>query len=652
MPVVQMPDGTHVMMPDTPPAGLPAPDDSIWGKVRPYAIAAARGIPNAVGGMLSMIKDPNDGDTALSKAGDFILQKTNDILPADPRGNSWGKVAAEGATGGLVAPGGMVRNAITGTLASLGGEAGAKATNGSTIGRLAGTLAGGTAAGVGGSLVRSGSTQEQALAKAAAATLPPGSLEKAQAFQAEAAKTGVNLDLAQALDGIGVPAQSLQRIRDVLAENPNGAGVQATLNNQPSQLSPVGSVAIAGMPGQVREPGIAANNLAQAATNRINAAKAQRAAAVQSLYAQAGDLPPDVREQFAGILSDMITKPGTTEATVAAGQKALDQLRAAPSTQLPMTHALDYDTLISQLTGPYKGTPLTPADPRTLGALKNTAGQLNQTLQAASPELAAAERRFGQISQDVIDPMKQGPLGTLAGRSGYKTDVQTPVSRLNSLFANGTDPQAGSSAIRTVGQALSKTDPEAFADAAKTYYSGKLAEAFDASLTGGVGNPDAARRVVANLFANEKQWQGMKDAASIMAQNAGKNPADVVQGLENFAKIAKAASNRPSSVSGMTSSDVKSLGGKSLSGSAMKMVGVAPLKPAAAFFEGRILDQSLQTFDKILTTPEGADMLSRLAKVDPTSPAAQAIISTWNASQGQFRKPQQQQQQQQPQPQQ
>jgi hypothetical protein len=105
----------------------------------------------------------------------------------------------------------------------------------------------------------------------------------------------------------------------------------------------------------------------------------------------------------------------------------------------------------------------------------------------------------------------------------------------------------------------------------------------------------------------------------------------VVRGLENFAAITKGALNRPSTVKGVSAADIADMGGRTLAGSAMRMVGVAPLKPLATRLEGSVLGKTFETFDELLTSPEGARTLEKLGRVPAISPAAQAILATWGA---------------------
>ena len=632
MPVVIMPDGTHVQMPETPPAGGTVPaEPGLWDKVKPYLADVVRGAGKAASSLLEgasafssleharPVKGPS-GKPVLNipdEPSRELTQKVEEALPT-PQGDSTSRqyirAGLEGAGGGLVSPGGPVKNLLTGTAAGVGGEVGARSTNGSTLGRLVGTLAGGTAAGAGLSQIRTGTAQTQALAKTVLEGLPPGSLEKAQAVQAQAAKAGVQLDLAQALEGAGVPSPALTTIRDMLAGHPQGKAVQELLlRKQPGQLEVAGDMTAGALPGAVRDEGVAANNLAQAATKRIQAEKATRSAAVRPLYEAAGNLPPTVNTGMRDTLQEFLATPGVTSTAAGAAKKSLADLQALPATGVPAKHALDYDALIGDLTGPYKGTPLTPPDPRTLGQLKNVAGQLNAKLQQASPELRQAEDLYGQLSRDAVDPLKQGPVGTLATPKGYRPDTQASVAKMNALFAKGTNPQASTSAITTAGKELNKVDPQAFADAVKTYYSGKL-------------TPE--------LFSNPRQWQGLKDAVSVSAEGAGADPVAVVRGLENFATIVKGAANQPSSIKGISPADVADIGGKTTLGAGLRMVGMAPGKPAAAKLEKIVLGNSYSTFDKLLTSEDGIKTLEALGKVPAISEKARTLLSTWGAMQG------------------
>lgn len=285
------------------------------------------------------------------------------------------------------------------------------------------------------------------------------------------------------------------------------------------------------------------------------------------------------------------------------------------------------DTAIGEATGPYKGTPLTPVNPKEAGQMKNLAGNLNRELQGLSPEVAEAERQFAQITRTKIDPLKQGPVGQLATPRGAKPDVQASVTKLNSIFSEGVDPQAmGPSKVLTLAKELKQVDPEAFPDAAKTYISGRLA-------TVDFSKDNAANSLAKAMFDNPKQYQGLRDMAAGIADSRGLKREEVVRGLDNLKRITEALRNRPGSVGGLNEKEVLETTGKSLAANAMRVFGFLPFERTARGVENFVSTRTLKEFDKLLTSKEGADTLIKLGKVDPGSPKAIALLANFSVLQ-------------------
>jgi hypothetical protein len=143
---------------------------------------------------------------------------------------------------------------------------------------------------------------------------------------------------------------------------------------------------------------------------------------------------------------------------------------------------------------------------------------------------------------------------------------------------------------------------------------------------------DAAEKVFSALFANRNQWNGLRQGASAAAESFNLPPAEVVKGLENFAQITKALRSRPATVGGLQREEVFQLSGKSYGADALRVFGFLPFEQVARRIEDATMAKTLQQFDKILTTPEGAAKLAELGKVPPMSGKALAIFSTIGAA--------------------
>lgn len=725
MPIVKMPDGALVDMPDNPsPEQLEglrrvqsqAPQEpGFMERLGRSALAgfgkAAQAAPEALSYLpgMSGLKDVADSN-----------REFYDEIGAKGIQNPLGRAAVETGAGALT--GGTATGARSaavtlgsGMSSGIGGEVGERV--GGAPGQLIGSLAGGIAGGAGTSRALSAAPTVQALVREATAGLPEGALAKAQAFQKEAGAQGVKLDLVQALEGVGVPATNLATIRNVLANSKHGKQVQELLTGQPAQLEVAADLAVGRMPGRVQDADVVANNLTEAATKRIQGEKDNRAKLWSDTLADTKErntlasrqkLQRARVEQADALANQAFENQRMTAKVNAAisgkGSEAGVRAQAVPTTlanarartaleatdtargelaavkRVPAATVLDVADMLKRIADNHPNT----GQGRAVEALRRNLFQdgepitdpikLNDILKSESnklksPDLAStgvsageskwiglqiqrvrdelgrtfepireANKAYSAFTKDVIDPLKQGPVGTLAGRRGYSADQQNPTSRMTSLFERGVDPQAGSSRIIDAGRELNKVDPSAFANAVKTYYSGKVSQAFEPTLKAGQesgANPDAAARLWSTMFGDRKQFQGMKDAVTVTAEGAGVDPAAAVKGLESFGQLVKAAKARPGTLGGLSNRELAETAGSSKLAFGLRMAGFLPFSRTAEKIEGWTLGKTMRQFDSILSTPEGAKLLADLSKVPVMSDKAAVILGTFAADRAQ-----------------
>lgn len=633
------------------------------------------------------------------------------------KGESYAMKALEGATGAVAGPGGLaapIKSAVTGVGSAMGSEAAANTLGDNVITRVLGGLLGGAGTATLANRVGRVAPQTQELAREAVEGVDPAILEKAKAFMQQLSVKGVSVDIAQALEAVGVPPGNMATIRNVLANNRNGNQVQQNLREQPKQLQVVATSEVGGMPGNVYPEGQAANNLQETATQAIQAtkdartklwqqtvktateqnrqaaaanlsvAKASQSAADQtaagakaSLQGQldemlAGNISPEEFLASAKPLAEANARARKAAGEVASAKQALREVKVVPP-QTVLDAAAHLQDLIKASPNTGKAQALTRLqkalfDPETNAPITNPT-KLNDILVSEANKLKSVDlassgvdagtakwiggqiqnlrQRFGQAfdpirqantsykeaTENSVNPLRQGPVGQLAGKGGYKADVQSPLAKMNNLFSAGVDPQARTSPIRTAAAQLAKVDKEAFADAAKTYYSGKVSEAFDPTVGGAPAtNADAASRLWKNLFSNEKQYQGMKDTVTSVAKTYGLSEAQAAKGLDSFAQIVKALKSRPSSVGGLQPDEVFELSGKSYGADALRVFGFLPFERVARAVEGRANANVFKDFDQILTTPEGVQTLIKLSKQPVMSNGAISALSTYQGA--------------------
>lgn len=669
MPIVVMPDGVEVELPDNPTPEqrkdiesllAAAPQSERPGAVGRTGASALAGYGKAAASIPSLLMAPANafGGTPISRAvGDMAKSVANfyeNIGKKYGLENDYARSAVE-AVGGGAAFGGVTPTAVVSSASSgLGSEGAAKLFGDNALTRFLGGLAGGVGGAAAASRLGNVRPQTAAVAKEVLEGIDDGMLKRAQEFQAEAAGRGVQIDLAQALKSVGAPVGNIETLRNFLAQKKHGNQVQAVLQAQPNQLYREANRTVDALPGVNYGERQTANNLQEAATSTINAAKQQRSAAVRQMYADAGDLSPAARKDLSSVVQNFLKQPGLTDDVQAAAKTFLAKLsgrnsdlegkvtsarealaaaktaseRAAAQKALAVANAelssagakplraLDVDTWISELTGPFKGTPLSPVNPKASGQVKMLGTMLNKQFQALSPQVAAAEREFARLSDTLVNPLKQGVTGEFATSRGYKPDVAASMQKFSALLNRGVDTDAKTSDIIRLAKELRAKDPAAFQDAFKSHLSMKLKQVAE---PGGVAaaeanNFDIAVKIAKTLWPSEAQAQGLRDAVSVIAKQNGTNPVEAVRGLNKLIQLTDAMKSRPQAIGGLGQRDLFELGSKAYGADALRIFGFLPFERAARRLEDTVLSKTLTQFDEILTSPEGAQLLAKLGK--------------------------------------
>lgn len=701
MPIVKLPDGTLVEVPEEvlnpgetgPLATAKRTLGSAAAGFGKTAAGIARGAAiaaNAFGGAQDGARPDATTGVQGNAAGNMLDEAANSAEAfwtefGDKHGlrNKYGKAVVEGASGAALTPQQGLLGVIAGGGGGAGGEAAASAFGDNIASRLVGSVAG---AGAAGGVAARASRAPSNLTKAATeitGDLTPQQIDAAKAFMEKAAQTGVQVDFAQALEATLGHGGNATVFRDLTASSSKGVDTKRVLHNQSGRLDLEARLAEAKLPGRNYGEAQAANNLQEAATGAVNAAKKQRSDAVKGLYAKVGPLPEGSLAKLTALAQKLASEPGThpsvaedLQAFSARMQEAVKknipaikeeasrvqaqldaEMNRAPSIgysnykvmeqlgarledlrgqlggmELGMDfgklHAADVDTWLGSFAGKFKGTPLSPADPKAAGQAKYAAKELNRAFQGLSPEVASAEREFGRLTRDVVNPVKQSLTGQIATRGGYRDDVQATMAKFSQALEAGTDPNAKNSSIKTLATQLHKADPEAFQDAFKTWVSGKLAKAQGAA--GTQTDKEFPDRLMKELFGegqkgSKVRWQGLQDALEVQAKLNGKSGQDVVKGFKHLLQLTVAMKNRPDTTS-LSKEGAAEISKRSMAADALRTIGFMPVGATARRINMNVSDRTLASLDKLLTTPEGIDTLARLGKTPVVSKSSLTIL--------------------------
>lgn len=766
---------------------------SLFPGAKPQLDAAAAAVP------------PNAAQATLQKA-----------LPRDPTANPYRTAALEAIGTQLTMPvWGLGLKGMSGAVGGgIGSEAAAQTLGEGPLQRFLGGLAGGAgsnwvvtlqrflsglAGGPGSNWAVNAATnrirpQTAAAAKEAVEGISDAQLKAAQAFQAAAkTKFNVDLDLAQALEATGVPANNLTTIRNALANSRHGTKTQQLLRGQPETVELATTLTKDMLPGKVIGLPQAANNVQEAATSVVNAAKAARTElwettlqksldaleksrlpALQQATAQSSalqkaraaleaELPnlqkevsrqaeidagavaaanaklADIQKKIAALETFTLPRGNSTGNTgrflsearrgesidfdaikrevdasalkralvpavtpapslpllqaqrkLAAGETALSEAKAAEEAGAAAVRAAEnfvgevrrvpsavVNRQIAYIERLAQERPNTPLEGMLRNLAKDLEGlsdarQINEVLKAnaakaktatlntpgmdagasnflysqinvlrdnfgaAFSPYKAANNAYKVFTDEVLNPLKQGPVGQAATARGYLTDKAASIPNALRVFEQGVDPSAPVSPVKLLGTELNKQDPTVFQDAFKSWLSDKLLNGAASKLSPGQAQPrDYAATVYNDLFKDPRKWQGMQDAVGIIAQQNGIPASDAVKGLRNLAMMVRGAANQPKSVGGLSPTDLTQLGSTSTAANVLRIFGFLPFERAARAIEDATLGKTLRTFDDLLTSPDGAATLAKLGKTSVMSPAFAATLQGFAVGGGQ-----------------
>lgn len=658
MPLVTMPDGQLVDMPDNPSpeqlAGLQAlaqrqsaiPEGvKEAGRVLDQTVRGgltalprmAKSLFEATGGKrradeaeqaLPEMFRRSDSSRARDEAASAELEKLmTPLKPKTKSGQVIGNIG-EAAVGALASPGGMaapVRSAVTGAASGAGAEGAAALFGDNALTRLIGGLLGGGAS----SLVMTSPTNRAQVAKAALRDVDEIDLQNAKAVMAERAAAGTPVNLSQAMGR----DSNIDKLVDVLANSKEGVNTVNMLRAQPAQVEGQATGFLNSLPGNVLPRSNMANQAQEAATEVLNQAKGTRTKIWEQALARgqaAGGgmaAPIDAVENVRKFLAaEAAAKPNTQQAAW------LQQLstRLVDDVGMPLTDPKQLNEVLKEaaasLKMPNMNTPGIDA-----GASRYLSGVIQQTRDQLGDSFAPirdANAAYRGFTQARINPLRQGSVGAIAQPAGAQEDKAAAAGKLFSMFDRGSDPRAKVSDIGTFAKELNKSGQgDVFTNGVKSWMSEKLAQGMKEA--GGRSSDDVAEVIHKSFFRTDLQKQGFRDMMAGVADAQGVPRKDLVDGAEKFFSYVGQAARRPANTSGISGEEFRRVAEGSLFGKLGQVSVITPLRQPVLKWVDWLRSDAYSAMDKLVTSPEGVDMLIKLAKEKSMSPAAVNAMATF-----------------------
>lgn len=614
---------------------------SQWGSVA----ADELGVPSIPG--LRDLPAPTD---LLKGATDYLFTPRENEVPETEGGKGASRVLGS-TIAGVMSPGSIPANLAAGAAAGIGAEAGQQVggETGALVGGLLGSVVPGglsTAARLVGTPIK---TKEK-LAEMGLRNVNDYQLAIAKQRMQEAQAQGVNLTLPQAM-----PAESnLDTLQDMFVKMNSGEPLAAQLRNQPQEIADASKSLIqqpqvdalnslttvpekgTATVGAVKGPQEIANQSQQAADSALKQLRTERTAAVTPSYQASGNIEPQDALDMTQGLRDAVRSKGQLDRSKTL-TKLYNKLNPEKKVKqadgevvkkrIPVTDVQTIDDTLRELE---KRMSNKPKDPRAAAIIQSEIGKIRDKLGDLSPGYAEGSKQYAQITKDVINPAKQGPLGVVAGRTGYSPD--TPASRTNlfGIFDRGT-PEQGRSDILALQRNMAKGNGgrQAFADAGTSWFAEGLDKAMKSE--GGQLKPDLARTIEQTFFATPSQSRGTRDVLAGVARSQGVDESVYVKGLDNWAQTIKAAAKRPSTTRGQSSQEVRE-GTETLASKMASTTILAPIRRPLEKLDEMINKDAYAYVSKLMQSPDGVETLKTLARNKPGSAASQTALAKFNAT--------------------
>lgn len=569
----------------------------------------------------------------------------NAKLGAQPRteAEKYGVAALEGIAAGVIGgPATPLRSAAQGAASGLGAEIAGHVSD-NPLSRVLGGILGGGAA----SLAGMPKTSRADLARETLRDAKPEDLDAATKFMREVraqhpATSGINL--AQAMP----ESSNIDAMVGKLANSRYGTHVSAQLRSQPKQVSAAVEGELSALPGTNRPWQDLANNAQDAATDVIKQGyKEAQGAFKQALGSSTPEIPSSAMRVLDQRLAALAKEyPNTSmgglvedvrKALRAQGGPAgkaeapglVDQfgkpLADKPENVKYLTDALHVKQAINDNISTYGSRALnsTGQDPQLMRTAQQIRKLFDATLDQHAPNLSAANRAYNAVMEGTVDPLKKSVIGRIAGRKGADDTVEASKAALQQVFEKGTTPGAARSEILDLEKSLRKSNPEVFQDAAVTWLSekvtaagkskdGRFPEAFSSRLTQSLGSP----------ATETAQSAGLRDILAGVARARGV-PEDTYQSLPKLMRYVSATAKRPGLVEGASHMDFDQVAGSAVADAGRRGSLINPLRPMFNAWDRITRGDAYSFVDKLITTPEGVEVLRKAAAA--SSPSDRAL---------------------------
>jgi hypothetical protein len=309
------------------------------------------------------------------------------------------------------------------------------------------------------------------------------------------------------------------------------------------------------------------------------------------------------------------------------------EVKNAPRTKQQFTTSVEPETNVGRLNTLYKNL-RAEADLPTIGAtteqktaavpMGRVADQLGDVLRRENPNIRRGQELYQQITRDRIEPLTSGPVGVVAGKTGFDAAAASPVPRITGAVADSN--VARPDTIRQLYKHLNAQDRQAFPGIVQTHIENKLNESL-ANLRSGP-NPTAGAKFAQAVAGTPQDAANFTEMMRGVAVAHGQNPDQVAKGANVLLEVLDRTGRTP----GVGSPTQPRLAvdkelAKTKMGDAMSVVSGTPLGWAKARLDDWVMRGRYDELARVLTAPDSVQQLARMAKLKPDGVTAKYMAA-------------------------
>ena len=256
----------------------------------------------------------------------------------------------------------------------------------------------------------------------------------------------------------------------------------------------------------------------------------------------------------------------------------------------------------------------TPEQKNVAAAIGPIAGAL-KTSSGSNPSIAQGRQLYQDITRNSIDPLTSGPMGVVAGRTGFDPGAPSPVPRVTGVLSN--ESVARPDNIRDLYTQMNALNPTAFPGMARTWLQNEFDSATQRAQAG--DNRMMGANFAKSVYGTDQQRANLQEILRGVARANGADPDAFAAGADKLMQTLSATGKVPGIGSPTVSrGDLQAQLSKNVVGTIASNTNPFKIPETLGNKASALYNASRnKQIAEILTAPDSVQQIVKMAKLSP-----------------------------------